>query len=212
MVHFIDHVMRETAKSLGRSLDSYWPTRVSNTCELPERNLSLHCSVVLANMGFSVLQELSFPGQPKAERLDVLAIAPAHSFALHLEVKQYWSGSMINSLADLERVKRFSVDRSLDPVIFGRSFVDPINSLGCEVGVVAGTLWRSTRQGTDLTGEAQETFVSHVQAMDGVICQEPHLIRRYTPEGNSSWNGAFYLYWALVGDWRRKVSADGKLI
>lgn len=98
MIDFVDRVMRESAQSLGRSLESYWPSKVSKNCELPERNLSLHCSLVLANLGFSVLQEIAFPDLPQAERLDLLAIAPGHSFALHLEVKQYVNGSMDRSL------------------------------------------------------------------------------------------------------------------
>jgi hypothetical protein len=211
MINFINTVMRDSAQSLGRSLESYWPTKVSKNCDLPERNLSLHCSLVLANLGFSVLQELAFPDRPRAERLDVLAIAPRHSFALSMEFKSYVNGSMAESLEDLERVKRFSVNKGLDPAIFGRPFVDRVNSIGCEVGVVAGALWRGSRQGMALSGAAQEGFAAKVRMLDGVICREPHLIQRYTPERGGAWDGAYYLYWALVGDWQRKVNAGGIL-
>jgi len=211
MINFIDTVMRESANSLGRALEAYWPTRVSDSCELPERNISLHCSLALANMGFSVMQELAFPGSPQTERLDVLAIAPEHSFALHLEFKSYTYGSMAASLNDLERVKRFSVNRGIDAAIFGKQLVDGVNSINCEVGVVAGALWRSTHQNTVLSGIAQEDFTARVIALDGVVCKTPHMIRRYTPERGRAWDGAYYLYWAAVGDWRSKVDASRRL-
>lgn len=48
-------------------------------------------------------------------------------------------------------------------------------------------------------------------ALDGIICRKPHLIRRYAPEQNAAWDGAYYVYWALVGDWRRRADAQGRL-
>ena len=71
----------------------------------------------------------------KSQRLDVLAIAPGHSFTLYLEFKAYTGASMDASKNDLERVKRFSLNRSFDPNIFGKEFVDNVNSLEHEVGV-----------------------------------------------------------------------------
>jgi len=129
-----------------------------------------------------------------------------------MEVKQYVNGSMDESLNDLERVKRFSNNRELDAAIFGKPFVDRVSPLGCEVGVVAGTLWRGARQETQLSGKAQEAFAAKVRELDGFICREPHLIQRYTPERNKAWDGAYYLYWALVGDWRRRTDPLGKLL
>jgi hypothetical protein len=212
MINFIDNVMRESAQSLGRSLESYWPTKVSGTCDIPERNLSLHCAIALANRRLGVFQELAFHDTEKSQRLDVLAIAPGHSFALYLEFKAYTGASMDASTDDLERVKRFSLNRSFDPKIFGQEFVDNVNSLEHEVGVVAGALWRPAGCKVELTGAAQKRFAEKVEALGGVVCREPHLIRRYTPERNPTWDGAYYLYWAVVGGWQRKVDPRGILI
>ncbi|MBJ6728019.1 hypothetical protein [Geomesophilobacter sediminis] len=212
MINFIDDVMRESAQSLGRSLDSYWPTKVSGTCDIPERNVSLHCAIALANRGLGVFQELAFPHTEKSQRLDVLAIAPGHSFALYLEFKAYTGASMDASTDDLDRVKQFSLNRVFDPKIFGLEFVENLNSLDHEVGIVAGALWRPSGGQVELAGPAQKRFAAKVETLGGVVCREPHLIRRYTPERNPTWDGAYYLYWAVVGDWQRKMDVRGILV
>lgn len=200
MLVFIDSVMQEAAQSLGRSLESYWPTKVTDTCDIPERNISLHCAIALANRGLAVFQELAFPDSDQSERLDVLAIGPNHSYALYLEFKAYKGASMEASTKDLRRVDRFSLNRNFDPNIFGQPFVDRMNSLKSEFGVVAGALWRSAGCQPELTGTAQKRFAALVAAHGGVVCQKPHMIKSYSPEMGGVWNGAYYLYWAIIGN------------
>jgi len=50
------------------------------------------------------------------------------------------------------------------------------------IGVVAGALWRPTGCKVELAGPTQKRFAAKVEALGCVVCREPYLIRRYTPE------------------------------
>ena len=213
MLDYINDLMIETAKHLKRSLDVYWPTNVGSSNDLPERNLSAHFSHVLLKRDFHLYAEIGNQYKPEKELLDILCISPDKRYHLACEFKTYTSGSMKKSTNDIERVNAFPINIHLPEDIFGENLVDDLRNCKSRIGVVAGVLWRGNTESKYLSGVTQSDFSNKVTLLGGIIGKEPILVKKYEPSkitrDTKAWCGAYYLYYAVLGDFEQLVNDNG---
>lgn len=215
IVAYIHDIMVDTTALLRRSLDVYWPTNVGSLNDLPERNLSAHFSHAVLKRNFHLFAEVNNQYKSEKELLDILCISPDKRYHLTCEFKTYTNGSMRRSIRDIDRVNVFPLNVDLSPDIFGKSFVDTLQQCKSRVGVIAGVLWRKSFESPALESTAQQAFARRVEELHGVITDDPILVKEYKPGSGSpfsSWEGAYYLYYALVGDLHIEVDHLGNLV
>ncbi|WP_026840534.1 hypothetical protein [Citrifermentans bremense] len=212
---YIHDIMIDTAAFLRRSLDVYWPTNVGSLNDLPERNLSAHFSHAVLMRNFHLFAEVNNQYKSEKELLDILCISPDKRYHLTCEFKTYTNGSMRRSVRDIDRVHTFPLNVDLSPEIFGSPFVNTLQQCHSRIGVIAGVLWRKSFESPSLNSTAQQAFARRVEELNGVITDEPILVREYRPGSGSpfsSWEGAYYLYYALVGDLHIEVDHMGNQV
>ncbi len=219
---YIREMMVETATLLGRSLDAYWPVNIGTLNDLPERNLSMHFAHAAIKRSFHIFAEINNHEKNKEERLDILCISPDNKYYLACEFKTYVYHSMekshhnTDSRNDILRVSKFNLNNMLPDDIFGGRFTQNIANCNKRIGIVAGVLWRNDSDSIILDSAGQRRFIDNVVKLGGVVNESPILVKRYEPVKRTTetkhWFGAYYLYYALVGDLTVKVDTSGSII
>ena len=194
----IQKIVQFAARSMGSSLNTYWPTDESGGCDPDEKFLSFHFAYALLSNKFAVFAEAKYPNAEDV-RLDMLAISELCDCFIACEFKRHCWNSMGASLWDLERVGGFHLNTRLKADCVGQDVIESVKRCQFGIGVVAGINWDSTGRGNLSARALQPEFERQVSTRNGTI-GKPELVHRYLGP-NKKWTGAYYLQYAYFQTW-----------
>lgn len=131
--------LENTASSLKKSFQNYWPSDIAGRNDPCEQNVTIHFANVLLQNKFSVFAEATHPAE-SIGRIDLLALASELDWFLAVEFKKIWSGTRDALIADLQRLDNFWLS-DFEPERFCQRRIDTISKCERGIGIVAGLLW-----------------------------------------------------------------------
>ena len=189
----IHHLVTETAKSVGRSFDYYWPSDEHGKNDPPEQNLSIHLAHVLLQKGYAVFAEVNHPDE-SVQGIDMLGITPDKEWFLACEIKKHLKSGMSESIKDLQRVAEFWLNENLTYERCGSEPIEVLKTCCGGIGLVAGLKWTGKQGDAPLKAALDRTTFGDVLNKIGGTIGDPILVRRYTGPAAP---GAYYLQYAF---------------